>query len=80
MAKTLKGDAALASDPFAWQVTKAGAVRVSRGHRLVAVIGGEAATRLVAALEAAPDEAARQQRLARATGNYRRGNERPLQH
>lgn len=61
-------------DPFDWQVTASGAVRVSRGGRGVAVIGGRDAERLLARL--GRDDATDQLLLAKATGNYKRGNER----
>lgn len=66
----------LDADPFEYRVTKDGKVMVSRGGRAVSVVAGDAATRLAAALDSAPDELARQLLLARATGNYKRGNER----
>ncbi|KRF45656.1 hypothetical protein ASH01_07545 [Terrabacter sp. Soil811] len=62
----------LALDPFDWQRTASGQIRVSRGGRLVA---GAAARRLERVLDG-DDEDAVQHALARATGNYRRGNER----
>lgn len=65
----------LAEDPFDYQVTRSGQVRVSRGGREVVVVGGRDAAKLAARLETA-DEAQTQHLLARATGNYRRGNER----
>jgi hypothetical protein len=65
----------LIADPFEYRVTKQGAVIVSRGGRAVMTVGGRDAARLVAALQAA-DETAAQHLLARASGNYRRGNER----
>lgn len=65
----------LESDPFDWQVTKSGQVRVTRGGRLVSVIGGAAARKLEAALDRG-DETANQLALARATGHYKQGNER----
>lgn len=65
----------LADDPFEYQVTKSGQVRVSRGGREVVVVGGRDADRLAARLASA-DEVQTQHLLARATGNYRRGNER----
>jgi hypothetical protein len=65
----------LESDPFDHRVTKDGRVLVSRGGRTVAVLAGPSAARLVTRLAGA-DEPARQHLLARATGNYRRGNER----
>jgi hypothetical protein len=65
----------LAADPFDWRVTKLGGVLVSRGGRVVMTVGGGAAARLVVALQRADDSQA-QHLLARASGNYRRGNER----
>ncbi|QJW36377.1 hypothetical protein [Cellulosimicrobium protaetiae] len=65
-------------DPFDHQVTKDGRVRVSRGGRVVVTVAGTAADRLAEALERAvarDDEGEVQLLLARATGNYRRGNE-----
>lgn len=67
---------ALDDDPYDYQVTKAGPVRVSRGGRVVATIGGRAADRLADALDRAADERERQLLLAKATGNYKHGNER----
>jgi hypothetical protein len=66
----------LVEDPFAYRVTKDGKVLISRGGRPVVTVGGPAAERLTAWLENASDEPQIQQLLARATGNYRRGNER----
>lgn len=65
----------LVEDPFDHRVTAAGSVVAYRGGRLVATISGSRAERLIAALDTA-DEDRRQHLLARATGNYRRGNER----
>jgi hypothetical protein len=65
----------LTSDPFDWQRTASGQVRVSRGGRLVAVVAGAAARRLDRVLDGG-DDGAIQHALARATGNYKRGNER----
>jgi hypothetical protein len=66
----------LADEPFDYQVTKSGLVRISRGGRVVVTVAGAQADRLAAALERAADEHAAQLLLAKATGNYRRGNER----
>lgn len=66
----------LVDDPFDWQVTRSGRVRIFRGGREVVVLAGRDAEKLRRRLDGASDEAA-QQALARATGNYRRGNERP---
>ncbi len=65
----------LRSDPFGYRATKKGEVRIDRGGRTVATVRGAEADRLLAAIEAAEDDVAVQQLLARATGNYRRGNE-----
>jgi hypothetical protein len=65
----------LTTDPFEHRRTKAGLVLISRGGRVVATLAGAAAERLLAAIAAAEDDAAVQHLLARATGNYRRGNE-----
>lgn len=64
----------LEDDPFSYRVTKDGRVLVSRGGRLVVTVGGTRAERLVSLL--GEDEEQDQELLARATGNYRRGNER----
>jgi hypothetical protein len=65
----------LADDPFDWRMTKNGQVLISRGGRVVVTVRSGAAQRLLAKLAAADDEQV-QQLLARATGNYKRGNER----
>lgn len=62
------------AEPFAWRVTADTKVLVSRGGRQVVVVAGARAARLAARLETAGEEQA-QQLLARATGNYKRGNE-----
>ena len=48
---------------------------VSWGSSRVATVAGSAAARLIAALDVADEERA-QHLLARATGNFKRGNER----
>lgn len=66
--------AGLASDPFDYRVLASGEVHVTRGGRVVTVVRGKAAERLLARLgESAAQD---QQLLARVTGNYKRGNER----
>lgn len=65
----------LDDNPFDWRATKDGQLLVSRGGRVVTVLRGRAAAALAAKLDHADPDAA-QQLLARATGNYRRGNER----
>jgi len=65
----------LEDDPFNWQLTKNGQLLVSRAGRVVTTIRGQAAAKLQARLDQATEEQA-QHLLARATGNYKRGNER----
>jgi hypothetical protein len=65
----------LEDDPFDWRVTKDGQVLVSRGGRLVTTVRGSAAAKLHGRLQHA-DADQTQQLLARATGNYKHGNER----
>jgi hypothetical protein len=65
----------LEDDPFDWRVTKDGQLLVSRGARVVTTVRGSAAAKLLGKLERAGDDEA-QQLMARATGNYKRGNER----
>ena len=60
---------------FSWSEHKNGEIAISRDGRVVTVVRGRAAERLTARLTAADDDGV-QQVLARATGNYRRGNER----
>ena len=57
-------------------VTRDERVLVTRDGRTVAVLAGASAARLARGLAGSPDERARQLLLARATGNYRRENER----
>lgn len=64
----------LADDPFSYRVTKDRRILVSRGGRLIVSLAGAKAERLLGMLGA--DSAQNQELLARATGNYRRGNER----
>lgn len=64
----------LTDDPFAYRITKDGRVLVSRRGRLVVTVAGERAERLVPLLGV--DDDRDQELLARATGNYRRGNAR----
>ena len=66
----------LQDDPFDFSVSKDGRIRISRGGRVVVTVGAAAGERLRAQLEQAASSEATQQLLARATGNYRRGNER----
>lgn len=67
--------AGLADDPFDYAVTASGQVRISRGGRPVTTVAGAAGAKLAARLADA-DDVRTQHLLARATGNYKRGNER----
>lgn len=66
----------LAGNPFTYRITKDGKVMISRGGRVVSTVAAAAAIRLTAQLDAAADDPAVQQLLARVTGHYRQGNER----
>jgi hypothetical protein len=65
----------LSADPFDYRVTKNGQVFISRGGRQVGTVSGERAARLIKEL-ARGTERDRQLVLAKASGNYKRGNER----
>lgn len=65
----------LESDPFDYRETKAGELMISRGGRVVVTLGGKRAASVLTSLERA-DEAGQQLVLAKATGNYKHGNER----
>jgi hypothetical protein len=67
--------AGLEDEPFAYAITKDGRVRITWRSAVVVTVSGAKAARLIAALDAADPEQA-QQLLARATGNFKRGNER----
>ena len=60
---------------FSWQRTKDGRVRISRDGRVVTTLAGKHAEAFLRRVEATGDDAA-QGLMARATGNYKRGNER----
>ncbi|MEO8230363.1 MAG: hypothetical protein ABI628_11470 [Chloroflexota bacterium] len=65
----------LESDPFDHRTTADGSIRITRAGREVTVLRGDAARRLAVRLADA-EPAAIQFELARATGQYRHGNER----
>ena len=75
MANTTDARGMLEDDPFSYRLAKSGTMEISRGGRVVVTLGAEAALRLAAKLDAA-DERGAQLLLAKATGNYKRGNER----
>jgi hypothetical protein len=63
-------------DVFTHRITKDGRILIAWSGRVVTTVAGKDAERLVARLRATEDRRAVQQLLARATGNFRRGNER----
>lgn len=65
---------ALADNPFDWQVTKAGKLMISRGGKQVMIVSASKAEAIITKLGV--DDETDQQVLARATGQYRMGNER----
>ncbi|WP_210605229.1 hypothetical protein [Brevibacterium oceani] len=60
--------------PFEYQITKSGMLLIRRGGYTVMELGGKKAASLIPRLGRSDDSD--QQLLARATGNYRHGNER----
>ena len=60
---------------FAWASTKDGRVRISWRGKVVTTLAGGPAARFLEQVEHADDEA-EQLLMARATGNFKRGNER----
>lgn len=64
----------LEHEPFSWCFTKSATLRIAFNGDVVTVVAGREAVRLHARLLTAdPPEV--QQLLARATGNFKRGNE-----
>lgn len=61
-------------EPFDYEITKSGEVRVFRGGREVVTVRGRAASALGARL--GRGEESDQAALRRVTGNYKHGNER----
>lgn len=64
----------LEDDPFVYRITKSGLLIIARNGHTVMEIGGKKAAALIPKL--GTSEESDQQLLARATGNYRHGNER----
>lgn len=62
---------------FAYRATKDGQVFISHENRVVTTLRGGRAQRFLRQAEEADDEA-QQQLMARATGNFKRGNERTM--
>ena len=64
-----------ADEPFSCRTTKDGRVFIAWHGRTVTTLAGDRAARFLTALDGA-DPAAAQLLMARATGNFKRGNER----
>lgn len=64
----------LEDDPFDYQVTKSGTIRIFRAGHQVATVAGARARQLQSRLGRGPEQD--QQALARVTGHYKQGNER----
>ncbi|MEA2123792.1 MAG: hypothetical protein QOI80_574 [Solirubrobacteraceae bacterium] len=60
---------------FSWTQTKDGGVRIAFRGKVVTTLAGDAAARFVARADGAADTV-QQHLMARATGNFKRGNER----
>lgn len=65
----------LAHEPFRYQTTKSGLVQIYFENRVVTTLKGKAGERFIAKIEPL-DAAAQQQLMARATGQFKFGNER----
>lgn len=65
----------LDAEPFTYQLTKDGAVRIAYEGKVVTVVTGKPAARLMTAIASAEPHRI-QLALAKATGNFKRGNER----
>lgn len=66
----------LAEDPFTYQLAKNGSLLISHEGKMVVAVKGKDAERLSAKLtSAAGDSQQVQLLLAKATGNFKRGNE-----
>ncbi len=62
---------------FSYQRTKDGGVRIAFNGKVVTTLSGKHAARFLARAEPAGEEE-RQHLMARATGNFKRGNERTV--
>lgn len=66
----------LREEPFAYQLTKSGTILISYEGKQVVMLKGKDAERLSAKLAAATGDTEQvQMLLAKATGNFKRGNE-----
>ncbi len=65
----------LAAEPFSYRLQKDGSVRIAHQGRVVTTLTGPAAARFLARVDAA-DPLTAQLAMAKATGQFKRGNER----
>lgn len=65
----------VAGAPFAFSATALGEVRIERAGRVVTILRGASASAFLSKVAGASGDEL-QRAMARATGNYRRGNER----
>ena len=65
----------LEAEPFTYQVTKDGNIRIAHEGKTVTILKGKPAARLMTAIASAEPDGV-QLALAKATGNFKRGNER----
>ena len=65
----------LAAEPFAFRVTKSGLVQISYSGKVVTTLAGREANRFIARTNNA-DAYECQLAMAKATGHFKRGNER----
>ncbi|MCA1568942.1 MAG: hypothetical protein LC798_01215 [Chloroflexi bacterium] len=65
----------LADEPFSWRTRADGAIVIQYHGAPVTLLRGRVAERFATRIASA-DDAAAQQLMARATGNFKRGNER----
>ena len=65
----------LAHEPFRYQVTKSGLVQIFFENRVVTTLKGKAGERFLSKVEGRPGPD-QQQAMARATGQFKFGNER----
>lgn len=69
-----RGEDPLEDEPFSFRAQKDGTVRIAYHGTTVTTLAGKEAARFLARVDADPDTA--QLVMAKATGNFKRGNER----
>ena len=76
MSKTVDKRGVLAAEPFAYRVNKDGRIFISWQGRTVMIVKADVAERMLVKLKSA-DTKMVQLILAKATGNFKHGNEHP---